>query len=280
MILSRFRVILNKRIERSIFFVPDRGTHAEARQYRCEKIELLEKRMSRWQRRTFSSSRRRLRRLLRPHGFLGYSSANSEVLLTRRDSICVGVLLPSKVCGAEPMEQNKLRAFSGSWQEITRLLVATGGLLLLLLGTELLLLKHVDQLKYTDQTPAWTTIFLLRTVGWMSLATISVCILHTIISLATVSFYKSRSGYLVETAPLTASDALSYLAAVIALTVACALISRTVIAGSLISKLLFYVSAFVLILEVTILSIARAKHRLAPSATRAASLYGPARART
>ena len=178
------------------------------------------------------------------------------------------------------MEQNKLRAFSGSWQEITKLLVATAGLLLLLLGAELLLLKHIDQLKYIHQTPAWTTILLLRTVRWMSFATISVCVLHTIISLATVAFYKSRSDYLIETASLTASDALSYLAAVIALTVAWALISRTFIADSLISKLLFYVSAFVLTLEVTILSIARAKHRLAPSATRAASLYGPARART
>jgi hypothetical protein len=177
------------------------------------------------------------------------------------------------------MEQNKLGAFSGTWQEITKLLVATGGLLLLLLGAELLLLKHVDQLKYTHQTPAWTTI-LLRTVRWMSFATISVCVLHTIISLATVAFYKSKSDYLIETTFLTARDALSYLAAVIGLTVACALIHRTFIAGSLISKLLFYVSAFVLILEVTILSIARAKHRLAPSAARAASLYGPARART
>lgn len=178
------------------------------------------------------------------------------------------------------MEQNKLRPFSGSWQEIIKLLVATGGLLLLLQGAELLLLKHVDQLKYIHQTPAWTTIFLLRAVRWMSLATISVCVLHTIISLATVAFYKSRSDYFIETASLTASDALSYLAAVIALTVAWALISRAFIADSLISKLLFYVSAFVLTLEVTILSIARAKHRLAPSAARAASLYGPARAGT
>jgi hypothetical protein len=152
----------------------------------------------------------------------------------------------------------------------------TGGLLLLLLGAELLLLKHVDQLKYTHQTPAWTTILLLRTV----FATISVCVLHTIISLATVAFYKSKSDYLIETTFLTARDVLSYLAAVIGLTVACALIHMTFIAGSLISKLLFYVSVFVLILEVTILSIARAKHRLAPSAARAASLYGPARART
>jgi hypothetical protein len=178
------------------------------------------------------------------------------------------------------MEQNKLRALSGSWQEIKKLLVATGGLLLLLVGVELLLLKHIDQLKYTHQTPAWTTILLLRAVRWMSLATISVCVLHTVISLATVAFYKSRSDYLIETASLTASDALSYLAAVIALTVACALISRTFIAESLISRLLFYVSAFVLTLEVTILSIARAKHRLAPSAPRAARLYGPARAGT
>jgi hypothetical protein len=92
--------------------------------------------------------------------------------------------------------------------------------------------------------------------------------------------YKSRSDYFIETASLTAVDALSYLAAVIALTVACALISRVFIADSLISKLLFYVAAFVLALEVTILSIARAKHRLAPSAARAASLYGPARAGT
>ena len=66
----------------------------------------------------------------------------------------------------------------------------------------------------------------------MSLATISVCVLHTIISLATVAFYKSRSDYFIETAFLTASDALSYLAAVIALTVAYALISRTFIADS------------------------------------------------
>jgi len=178
------------------------------------------------------------------------------------------------------MEQNKLRAFSGSWQEIAKLLVATGGLLLLLLGVELLLLKHIDQLKYTHQTPAWTTIFLLRAVRWMSLATISVCVLHTIISLATVAFYKARSDYLIERASLTASDALSYFAAVIALTVACALIYRTFIAGSLISKLLFYVSAFVLTLEVTILSISRAKHRLAPSAAKVASLYRPARTGT
>jgi hypothetical protein len=178
------------------------------------------------------------------------------------------------------MEQNKLRAFSGSWQEITKLLVATGGLLLLLLGGEFLLLKHIDQLKYIHQTPAWTTILLLRAVRWMSLATISVCVLHTIISLATVVFYKSRSDYLIETVSLTASDAFSYLAAVIALTVAWALIYRTFIADSLISKLLFYVSAFVLTLEVTILSIARAKHRLAPSSARAASLYGPAKAGT
>jgi hypothetical protein len=148
------------------------------------------------------------------------------------------------------VEQNKLRPFSGSWQEIIKLLVATGGLLLLLLGAELLLLKHIDQLKYIHQTPAWTTILLLRAVRWMSLATISVCVLHTIISLATVAFYKSRSNYLIETVSLTASDAtasdaLSYLAAVIALTVAWALISRAFIADSLISKLLFYVSAFV-----------------------------------
>jgi hypothetical protein len=178
------------------------------------------------------------------------------------------------------MEQNKLRAFSGSWQEITKLLVATGGLLLLLLGAELLLLKHVDQLKYTHQTPAWTTLFLLRAVRWMSLATISVCVLHTIVFLATVAFYKSRSDYRVETGPLTASDALSYLAAVIALTVAWALIHRTFIAAALISKLLFYVSAFILTLEVTILSVVRARHRLAPSAVRAASLYDSARAGT
>jgi hypothetical protein len=179
------------------------------------------------------------------------------------------------------MGQNKLRAFSGSWQEITRLLVATGGLLFLLLGGELLLLKHIDQLKYIHQTPALTTILLLRVVGWMSLATISVCVLHTIVYLATVAFYKSRTGYPIEKVSLTASDALSYLTAIIALTVAWALIYRTFIADSLISKLLFYVSAFVLTLEVTILSIARAKHRLAPSGARAAtSLYGPARAGT
>jgi len=178
------------------------------------------------------------------------------------------------------MVQNNLRPFSGWWQEIIKLLVATGGLLLLLQGAELLLLKHIDQLKYIHQTPAWTTIFLLRAVRWISLATISVCVLHTIIFFATVAFYKSRSDYFIETASLTASDALSYLAAVIALTVACALISRAFIADSLISKLLFYISAFVLTLEVTILSIARAKHRLAPSAARAASPYGQARAGT
>ena len=51
------------------------------------------------------------------------------------------------------MEQNKLGAFSRLWQEIIKLLVATGGLLLLLLGAELLLLKHIDQLKYIHQTP-------------------------------------------------------------------------------------------------------------------------------
>ena len=45
------------------------------------------------------------------------------------------------------MVQNNLRPFSGWWQEIIKLLVATGGLLLLLLGAELLLLKHIDQLK-------------------------------------------------------------------------------------------------------------------------------------
>ena len=103
------------------------------------------------------------------------------------------VLLHGKVCGAEPMVQNNLRPFSGWWQEIIKLLMATGGLLLLLLGAELLLLKHIDQLKYIHQTPAWTTILLLRAVRWMSLATISVCVLHTIISRATVAFYKPRS---------------------------------------------------------------------------------------
>jgi hypothetical protein len=211
--------------------------------------------------------------------FWGIGLLNSDILRGKITIQCRRSVTQQGLC-SQPMGQNKLRAFSGSWQEITKLLVATGGLLLLLLGGELLLLRHIDQLKYIHQTPALTTILLLRVVGWMSLATISVCVLHTIVYLATVAFYKSRTDYPIEKVSLTASDALSYLTAIIALTVAWALIYRTFIADSLISKLLFYVSAFVLTLEVTILSIARAKHRLAPSGARGANLCGPARAGT